>query len=236
MSALPSTSAALLERLRLRPNDQAAWSEFVDVYSPAILRWAAEQGRLSPGDCEDLTQAVLLRIFDIIPAFEYDPSRSFHGLLRQITAYALTDCARRLQRTERGDGLEVTADLLRSEPAREDLVQRLERTYDLLVFEQACQLVRLRLNHQVWEVYRLTLPPTLGGEGLSNEETAERLDIKKVQVVRAKHKVKRMLTKEVARLSGENGSAPDSPHPPPGPGISHERLPNNRGTGPLPRR
>jgi len=214
MSALPSTSAALLERLRVRPNDQAAWSEFVNMYSPTILRWAGEHGRLSPTDCEDVTQAVLLRIFDIIPTFEYDPGRSFRGLLRQITAHALVDCARRLQRTERPDGLDATADLLQSAPAREDLVQRLERTYDLVVFEQACQLVRLRLNQQVWEAYRLTLPTTLGGEGLSNEETAERIDLKKVQVERAKNKVKRMLTKEVSRLSGENGSAPDSPQPP----------------------
>jgi RNA polymerase sigma factor (sigma-70 family) len=214
MSGLPSTSAALLERLRVRPNDQAAWSEFVNMYSPTILRWAGEHRRLSPTDCEDVTQAVLLRIFAIIPTFEYDPARSFRGLLRQITAHALADCARRLQRTERPNGLDATADLLQSEPAREDLVQRLERTYDLVVFEQACLLVRLRLNQQVWEAYRLTLPTTLGGEGLSNEETAERIDMKKVQVERAKNKVKRMLTKEVSRLTGENGSATDTPQSP----------------------
>jgi RNA polymerase sigma-70 factor (ECF subfamily) len=215
MSALPSTSAALLERLRLRPHDQAAWSKFVDLYGTTIFRWANERGLVSRADCEDVTQVVLLRIHEIMPAFRYDPSRSFRGLLRQITNHALLDCARRLRGKDRADGSDATADLLLSEPAREDLVQRLERAYDLVAFEHACQLVRLRVDPQVWEAYRLALPVALGGDGLSNEEAALRLGVDKVRIERAKHRFKVMLTEELSRLSGPNDAGPDSPLPPP---------------------
>ncbi len=208
MDALPSTSATLLERLRLRPHDQAAWSEFVDRYGPTIFRWAAARGLVSHADCEDVTQTVLLRIHQIMPDFQYDPSGSFRGLLRRITQQALCDCARRLRRTERPDGSDATADLLLSEPAREDLMQRLEQAYELEVFELACKLVRLRVDALAWETYRLTLPIALGGDALSNEEVALRLGVSRVRVERAKHRVKMLLTKEVARITGANGSTP----------------------------
>jgi RNA polymerase sigma-70 factor (ECF subfamily) len=214
MNALPSTSATLLERLSLLPTDQAAWSEFVDRYGPAIFRWAAERGLLSQADCEDVTQAVLLRMHQIMPDFQYDPAGSFRGLLRRLTTNALSDCVRRLRRRERPAGSDATADLLLSEPAREDLVQRLEHTFDLEVFERACKLVRLRADPLAWQAYQFTLPTTLGGDGLSNEEAALRLGIEKVRIERSKHRVKGMLTKEVARLSGAKVSVP-GPAPPP---------------------
>jgi RNA polymerase sigma-70 factor (ECF subfamily) len=77
------TPASLLERLR-RPDEQAAWDRFVDLYTPLIYYWARRSG-LQPHDAADLVQEVFTVLVRKLPEFTYDQHKSFRGWLRTIT-------------------------------------------------------------------------------------------------------------------------------------------------------
>src|SRR6476659_8512080 len=85
------TRLSLLVRLtRSGPADERAWQEFVNYYAPVIYRWSVQRG-LQDMDAQDLTQQVLLRLATKLPAFTYDPARSFRSWLRTLTYHAWAD-------------------------------------------------------------------------------------------------------------------------------------------------
>jgi RNA polymerase sigma-70 factor, ECF subfamily len=79
---MEATSASLLERLR-RPDDQPAWSRFVDIYTPLLFHWARRVGLQEP-DAADLIQDVFQVLVRKLPEFTYDKGRSFRGWLRTV--------------------------------------------------------------------------------------------------------------------------------------------------------
>src|SRR5262245_5152486 len=90
---MDSTPVSLLERLR-RPDAQAAWKRFVELYTPLIYSWAGRLG-LQASDAADLVQDVFVTLLRTMPAFQYDPSRSFRSWLRTLVANRWRDSCRR---------------------------------------------------------------------------------------------------------------------------------------------
>jgi RNA polymerase sigma-70 factor (ECF subfamily) len=78
-----TTSASLLERLR-QPGDEAAWGEFVELYTPLIYYWARRVG-LQDQDAADLVQEVFAVLVKKLPEFEYVEGKSFRAWLRTVT-------------------------------------------------------------------------------------------------------------------------------------------------------
>src|SRR5205823_3075416 len=76
------TSSSLLQRLR-QPSDAAAWSRFVELYSPLLFSWARRLG-LQESDAADLIQDVFATLVNKLPAFAYDRSKSFRAWLRTV--------------------------------------------------------------------------------------------------------------------------------------------------------
>jgi RNA polymerase sigma-70 factor, ECF subfamily len=79
---MDATPASLLERLR-RPDDQPAWSRFVDLYTPLLFHWARRVG-MQESDAADLIQDVFQVLVRKLPGFTYDKGRSFRGWLRSV--------------------------------------------------------------------------------------------------------------------------------------------------------
>src|SRR5262249_23587131 len=73
MADFPLTRASLLIRLR-DPQDEGAWTEFVDLYAPLVYGYARKQG-LQDADAADLTQDVLGAVAGAVDRLEYDPAR-----------------------------------------------------------------------------------------------------------------------------------------------------------------
>ena len=63
------TSATLLETLRERPLDQAAWDRFVDRYGPRVYGWC-RAWHLQEQDAWDVTQDVLMKLVVRMKAFD----------------------------------------------------------------------------------------------------------------------------------------------------------------------
>jgi RNA polymerase sigma-70 factor (ECF subfamily) len=77
-----NTPISLLERLR-RPDEQAAWARFVELYTPLLFGWARRLG-MRDADAADLVQDVFTVLVARMPGFCYDRTRSFRAWLQTV--------------------------------------------------------------------------------------------------------------------------------------------------------
>src|SRR5438093_11617398 len=80
--AMNTTPVSLLERLH-QPNEQQAWEQFVELYTPLLYHWARRTGA-QPTDAADLVQELFLLLLRKLPEFTYDRQRSFRAWLRTV--------------------------------------------------------------------------------------------------------------------------------------------------------
>ena len=137
LDSIDPTSATLLDRVGLSPNDEVAWARFVDLYGVRIRGWCRRWG-LQEADSDDVTQNVLLRLAQKLGAFHYDPSRSFRGWLRTVTQNALADFLADRKRQCPGSGDDGVLKQLHSIQARDDLIEHLKDQFDTEIVAVAC--------------------------------------------------------------------------------------------------
>lgn len=90
---MDQTPASLLERLR-RPNESAAWAQFVDLFTPLLYSWTCRMG-LQAEDAADVVQEVFIELLRAMPVFQYDARRSFRAWLRTVLGNKWRDNCRR---------------------------------------------------------------------------------------------------------------------------------------------
>jgi RNA polymerase sigma-70 factor (ECF subfamily) len=195
-----STRVSILLALRNDPGDQSAWCAFVDRYGPQIHAWCL-RWKLQEADAQDVTQMVLVKLVRQLPDFAYDPSRSFRGWLRTLTAHSWSDFIGDQVRGVRGSADTVIAEMLNSVQARVDLVRHLEETYDQELLELAIADVRERVEPHTWEAFRLTAI-----DGVGALEVAARLGIRVATVYRARHVVQKKLREALVALDCGEGA------------------------------
>jgi RNA polymerase sigma factor (sigma-70 family) len=195
------TSATLLAKIR-DLHDQAAWERFFAQYQPMILRWCARK-HLQPNDAEEIAAAVLEKLVRKMPAFQYDPSRSFRAWLRTVVAHAVIDLSRGKQRPgARGNAAGESQDCLANIASPEltdrdlddlagELTQQLEREF--LVAQGVSARVQQRVAAHVWQAFWLTAI-----EERTGQEVAEQLGIKVATVFVYKARVIKLLHQEAA--------------------------------------
>lgn len=87
------TPVSLLERLR-QPGDEAAWGQFVDLYTPLLYHWA-RRAHLADQDAADLVQEVFIVLVRKLPEFTYDANKGFRFWLRKVTLNKWRELCRR---------------------------------------------------------------------------------------------------------------------------------------------
>src|SRR5262245_1105046 len=103
MDAAPSTRRSLLIRLR-DPEDELAWSEFMEIYSPLVQRLARRRG-LQDADAQDIVQEVFRAVAQAIDRYDPDPDRgSFRGWLSRIARNLIVNLFAAQRRQPRGTG------------------------------------------------------------------------------------------------------------------------------------
>lgn len=198
-----STSATLLLRLR-DLDDQEAWNEFVERYTPQVFQWCREN-HLQDSDASDVTQEVLGKLVGCMRDFEYQPDKgSFRGWLRTVTRNAVRDLARRWERKILGSGDTRVNDFLHriATPDKlELLAESIESQYEHELLAEAESRVRLRVNDRTWQAYRLTAVRQVPAK-----EAAAQLQMPVSEVYVSKSRVLKHLREEVARLSDDQGT------------------------------
>src|SRR5688572_30835026 len=88
-----ATRASLLSRLR-DAGDGRGWREFFDTYRRFTFRVARRSG-LADSDAQDVVQEVMCGVAKKMPAFHYDPAKSFKGWLMVQIRSRIVDHHRR---------------------------------------------------------------------------------------------------------------------------------------------
>jgi RNA polymerase sigma-70 factor (ECF subfamily) len=189
------TSLTLMMRVQRDPTDGEAWREFVATYEPMMRSWCARWGAQA-SDAEDVVQEVLLKLLSAMKKFQYDPARSFRGWLKTVTHNAWNDFVRSGRRTPANHArlVELVAD---PGDALADLERRLEEAFDREVFALAMRRVEVRVKETTWQAFRITAL-----EGRSGAEAARELQVPIAHVFISKHRVQKMIEKEVRAVRG----------------------------------
>ena len=183
-----STPASLLERLR-QPDEQSAWTRFVQLYTPLLFHWTRRLG-LRDDDAADLVQDILTLLVRKLPEFRYDPRKSFRAWLRTITLNCWRNRCRRVELPREAhcpdlDGLAARdeADLLSETEYRQWLVGR------------ALELMRTEFQPSTWKACWECVV-----SGRSAAEVAGELGLSVGAVYMAKSRVHRRLRQELTDL------------------------------------
>lgn len=177
------TRTSLLEKLS--DGDSVAWEEAHRLYGPMIFKWCRDR-HLQDSDAQDLSQKVLLKLFRRMSEFRYDPAKSFRAYLKTLVHYAWCDLVEDWKKNPRGNGQQI------DEAAGKDLVEQLERHYDL---DLAMTRVRTLVESKTWEAFQLTAI-----EGLSGVEVAQRMGLSVASVYKARSRVQILLKEALSDL------------------------------------
>jgi RNA polymerase sigma-70 factor (ECF subfamily) len=189
----PDTSASLLQRLQ-RPDEHEAWRRFVHLYTPLLYDLARRRLRLQPSDAADLVSEVLAHLFEKLPAFRYDPHKSFRSWLGTVVHNKWCDLLRRRRdaRLEVGDGKPV--DL-----PQPDCTSALEeKEYHQYLLGRALQLLQSEFQENHWKACWEQLV-----HGRSAAEVAGELNITLNVALLAKSRGLRRLRQEMQGLLDE---------------------------------
>src|ERR1043166_2634684 len=184
--AMNSTSASLLERLRL-PDASEAWHRFVRIYTPLLYYWARSAG-LPTHDAADLAQEGLVVLLEKLPEFRYDSSKSFRGWLRTIALNKWRERCRRFasQPDKGGDsGLSGVAD---NEPTRAFE----EAEYRGHLVRRAMKIMQAEFEATTWQACWEVI-----ASGRSAADVAAGLGVSVDVVYSAKSRVLRRLREEL---------------------------------------
>jgi RNA polymerase sigma-70 factor (ECF subfamily) len=200
------TDALLLEAVRdLR--DERAWAAFRERYEGLIRGCCLKQG-LDREAADELTQAVLVKLVEAMPGFEYDRRGRFRSWLRTLVRNAVVDSRRRAARRpgDRGSGDTAHQAALADSPdpgtvdpeaVADALHAQLESDRRI---RAACDQVKERVGDRIWQAFWLKTV-----EGRRGAEIAQRLGMTVGAVYQAGSRVRSLLERELGVFSGAGG-------------------------------
>ncbi|WP_437230068.1 RNA polymerase sigma factor [Planctomicrobium sp. SH661] len=128
---------------------QADWLDFVEIYRPLIIS-AIRRAGVPSQDIEDVTQAVLLQLVKVLPAFSYQKERGFfRSWLRRVAMNHAID----LRRKQRFPIVWIPEFDEPVQPQVEDGMFEKEFRQELL--QAALKTIRPEFRPKTWECFLL---------------------------------------------------------------------------------
>lgn len=199
LDAFVPTRRSLLSRLR-NLDDKVSWQDFFETYWKLIYRTATKAG-LSDADAQDVVMETVRTVVRVIGRFKYDPSAgAFKGWLLKITRWRILDHLRH-RRSKQPPSATGRAGLVELEleqlPDRsvEQINQAWEAEWQQNLFDAAMLRIKRQVkpkHFQAFELYVLKAWPVA--------KVADALGMNAAHIHLLKHRVGRLVTKEVARL------------------------------------
>jgi RNA polymerase sigma-70 factor (ECF subfamily) len=213
---IPSTHVSLLCDLREGVRREEAWAAFQARYRDVIFGWCLRRG-LPADTAEDLTQDVLLKLFEQLPRYKHDPQRGqFRGWLKAVVNNALTDFWRKQRRRpDRGVGgtsFQERLGQVESPELAADLSRVIE-THAEATAAEVLERVRAKVKDTTWQAFYQKMV-----EGRPVAEVAAELNLSVTSVYKASYRVKQMLLEEYRHVRDRGGN----PGPLPGPSDAPE--------------
>ena len=183
-----TTRESLLHRMRSR-EDSEAWSRFVELYTPLVIRWVGDLGITEP-DRGDLVQEVFVVLLGQISSFQYEPSGSFRGWLRTVTINKCRDFQRLRRRKCEPQFLAAI-----EQAAADDSEWLTEEQYRQYLISAAMKLMRQHFSETTWQAVWLHV-----AEGRTAADVARELNMTENAVYLARGRVLRRLRSELDGL------------------------------------
>jgi RNA polymerase sigma-70 factor (ECF subfamily) len=193
------TRRSLLGRLK-NLDDDASWHAFFDTYWRLIYNTALKCG-LSDSEAQDAVQETVLCVAKSMGEFEYEEKGSFKAWLLRLTRWRIADQFRKRQRgIEAGRGRDATSTGTATleqvpDPAGLVLEAAWNREWETNLLEAALERVKKMVDAKHYQVYDLCF-----SKGWAVARVARFLNINTGHVYLIKHRLTKMLKKEVERL------------------------------------
>ena len=186
---MATTSASLLDRLKVASPESPDWTRLRDIYLPLIEAWLLRVG--VPRDhIDDLTQEILIVVVRQLPRFDRQRCGSFRAWLRQI-AVNLSKNLFRKQARFRTAAPGADDSLSQLEDPASDLAREWDRDHDQHVWRRLQEIVRPDFEPRTWEAFTKTAL-----KGKSTKEVAAETGLTENSVLLAKSRVLKRLRHE----------------------------------------
>lgn len=186
------TRLSILEKAR---SDQAnaAWDELLVYYRPFITKILVRTG-LRGLDLEDVRQQIFLKLWNGLKNYKRDENRArFRNWLSTLVRNAAIDW----HKAHRLDQRKLPLDEVGSsdlDPHLPEVEEVIEKEWQRHVVATAMEQLKNVFSGKAFEVFALSM------QGMSGEEIAQRLGIRKESVYVLKTRVKQRLHTEIKRL------------------------------------
>jgi RNA polymerase sigma factor (sigma-70 family) len=182
------TRLTLIDRAR-DPNDGQAWDEFTDYYK-SFIRMVLRQLKVPPDDLEDLSQTVLLKLWQSLPTMEMgrDGAR-FRTWLGTVIRNAVYDHCRQVASRKRRDNNAAVATVV--PPDLEDIIEREWRKH---IIARVLERLNASFSGKAMDVFTMTL------DGKSVDDIASTLELNKDSVYVLRNRVQSRFRKEARQV------------------------------------
>jgi RNA polymerase sigma factor (sigma-70 family) len=194
------TRESLLSRLKDWEDDQS-WREFFGIYRKLLFSFAIKAG-LSEQESEEVVQETIIAVAKTIKEFEYDPKRcSFKSWLRHLAQKRIADAFRRRARHPQAKapartGTATTAAIERlPDPNAANLDALWEEEWRKELLEAAVARVKAEVSGQQYQMFDFHVL-----KKMPVKKVASALGVSAAQIYLAKHRISRLIKKEVGRL------------------------------------
>jgi RNA polymerase sigma factor (sigma-70 family) len=194
------TRVTLLAKLKKTENE-AAWLEFENTYRGFILSLIVRMG-INQQDAEDISQAVLTKVWQKIEDFEYNQNKGkFHNWLAAMTRNTVKDFFRTKKNFITGrDSVEYQEDYINiEEQVLPDIENLAREEWVLHITNLAWNNIKDEIYETKQEVFKLV------SSEVPNKEIARKLGISETSVRVYKAEVFEKMRAEINRLNQELG-------------------------------
>lgn len=214
-SAGDETPASLVDALR-RGSDRA-WSQLGQIWGRTIYQFCKAR-KLKHEDCEEIVQAVLVKMFRYISQFEHDGQqmRLRHWAFTIVRREIATHCGRYLAKPGSPGGEDYQR--IMSELESEDDAEESETTFRNQLVNNILASIRPDFEPNVWQAFELFSVQEMDGPTV-----AKQLNMHPNAVRQAAHRVRKRLKNELEGVL--NGQSPAAV-PSPGSAAFEEKLEN----------
>ena len=202
-SLLP-TRSSLLSRLR-HASDAASWQHFFDNYGRLIYQVCRRAG-LDAQEADEVAQETIVSVSQELPKFKFDRSKgSFKGWLWRVTRNHVADFlkkkyrdgARRAELPETKPG--EAAPIEKFADTQDDLDAMWEAEWKSNLLDCALKRVRSQVSARSFQIFHLSTV-----QGWTVDQIKAALRTGTTQIYLARHRVGRLVKKEIAALRKES--------------------------------
>jgi RNA polymerase sigma factor (sigma-70 family) len=197
-----ATRRTLLSRLK-NWDDHDSWNEFFNRYWRVIYAMAIRAG-LTDAEAQDVVQETIISVSKSMPKFRYDPKvGSFKTWLLNVTHWRILDQFRKRdpasqQSVRSSSDMPQTATVDKIPEALPDLEGAWNEQWQKNLFTAATESIKTKVDpvqYQLFDLYVLKNWPI--------SKIKENLRVSAGRIYLAKHRISRLIMKEVRRLEAQ---------------------------------